>query len=1451
MSSKSEVFTNYCRIYPTIVSACATISFSQLNPTSMRDYATIMLEETRFPSKDRLSEVLQCVHDVVRKMHSESGDSHHVLELSGPSLFSEFVRNYIDLRQRTEVQQRLKLQYLQNSVQKLDQCAEDVINLVKVCEQQKKTVAQSQRECEDLLVVIVQDRRLVDDQTKRVTADSEKIQKDEVELQQLTGDAQKELDDALPALQRADDALNSLNKKDIAEIKAYSKPPELVELVLNAIMCIKKLPHGDWNETKKCISDANFLQSLIAFDKESLNEALMNKLSKFTSLAKFNPEEVGKQSGAAKSLCQWIRAMEMYGKILKVVAPKREKLRSNQEALEKKQQQLQEGSDKLRQYQEKLDELKLKYDTAVVRKDDLKSQSDTLQAKLEMAKTLVTAFTPDKLKWIEATKQNEEVSANVPGDSVLASTVLSYFGCVPSSRKPEIMTSIRNIMSKYGFLSRIGNSYLNILASEVEIMNWSSQGLGDNTDSIQIAIILALTKKTPIILDAAGRASKFVSALNGMEKLKIISSCATDMATQLEHSIRVGNPILIENIDENIPEALKNVLLKTFTILDSGALMVKILGKEVEVHQRFRLFLASKRNNPNIAEKYLLCCQVVDLAQEDLTDFFLSLILKKERPEVQQGKNDTHAKMLSSTDALEKCESDILEVMKNAQSLVEDPSSVAILQEKRKTALDHADSILNIKESLSNTNEARSEYLPIAERCVLFYSVVRSFALVDPLYAFSLKQFSDIVSVSIEKSSKAESQHKKLILICDNLLAFLTQFIFKSSFERHKLLFVFQLCTRLLMQMGKIRKSDLDLLFHGMTSSESSDGPEEPLNPCSTWLNAQKWTSIVNLGRHPDFDNLSASMEQSAEAWVQWYQFMEPERLPLPGEWENKCNDVQRIVLINLFRPDRLTFAVNTFIGHHFGSKLASFPSFDLEPSTLYNSTAMPILLTTVPGTYPLTYLRAFASKKGCADKVSVVTLQAHHRDRIAPLLHKATEQGSWLIFDNADFCDGFFDEIEMAIAFLQGKKPHAEFRCWIVHSLESAKISSNLLQNCSKIVLEPASGLKANLDILYSGFTDSQLDGPKKTGKYKKILFALSYLHSVLIEREKFKPQKSLRRYEFTQADFDMGHSILISMLENADDFAWDSFCMTISERIYGSRVTNAADQKFISSIANGILVPEVVSSTNFKLSSLPTYFVPDDGALQSYKDYISSLPRVQLPAAIFSQSSSETGYYDALSESFRKGFTVSSHSSSNRKLMTKTNLASVDSSLIDTLTRHIQTVPSMINVYSLQQSKAAELSQPLVRVLFQEVDNLNASTAMLRSDIAEMLLALKGQIPCTYGVLSLISDLSCDRIPTSWMSFYPSSKSASSWIQDLPRRHSQMLQWATPAAPVVWWIGGLAYPKAFLAAQAQLGSRSSSVAIEILAWEFSSVSQEDNEIIHGPKEGFYCKGLFLDGAV
>ena len=44
------------------------------------------------------------------------------------------------------------------------------------------------------------------------------------------------------------------------------------------------------------------------------------------------------------------------------------------------------------------------------------------------------------------------------------------------------------------------------------------------------------------------------------------------------------------------------------------------------------------------------------------------------------------------------------------------------------------------------------------------------------------------------------------------------------------------------------------------------------------------------------------SFETSIDAWERWYRANEPEATELPGEWEAKCNELQRMVLIRCLR---------------------------------------------------------------------------------------------------------------------------------------------------------------------------------------------------------------------------------------------------------------------------------------------------------------------------------------------------------------------------------------------------------------------------------------------------------------------------------------------------------------------------------------------------------------------
>lgn len=51
----------------------------------------------------------------------------------------------------------------------------------------------------------------------------------------LEAEARKDLEAAMPALEEAQKALESLNKNDINEIKVFNSPPPLVRYVMEAV----------------------------------------------------------------------------------------------------------------------------------------------------------------------------------------------------------------------------------------------------------------------------------------------------------------------------------------------------------------------------------------------------------------------------------------------------------------------------------------------------------------------------------------------------------------------------------------------------------------------------------------------------------------------------------------------------------------------------------------------------------------------------------------------------------------------------------------------------------------------------------------------------------------------------------------------------------------------------------------------------------------------------------------------------------------------------------------------------------------------------------------------------------------------------------------------------------------------------------------------------------------
>lgn len=93
--------------------------------------------------------------------------------------------------------------------------------------------------------------------------------------------------------------------------------------------------------------ESTFIKQLMNFDKDNISDRVLKKIGSYCSQSDFQPDIIGRVSGAAKSLCMWVRAMEVYGRVYRVVEPKKQRLNAAMSQLKEKQDALADAKAKL------------------------------------------------------------------------------------------------------------------------------------------------------------------------------------------------------------------------------------------------------------------------------------------------------------------------------------------------------------------------------------------------------------------------------------------------------------------------------------------------------------------------------------------------------------------------------------------------------------------------------------------------------------------------------------------------------------------------------------------------------------------------------------------------------------------------------------------------------------------------------------------------------------------------------------------------------------------------------------------------------------------------------------------------------------------------------------------------------------------------------------------------
>lgn len=100
------------------------------------------------------------------------------------------------------------------------------------------------------------------------------------------------------------------------------------------------------------------------------------------------------------------------------------------------------------------------------------------------------------------------------------------------------------------------------------------------------------------MIDPQDQANRWIRQKEGKNGLKVIKLTDGNFMRTLENCIRIGMPVLLEEIGETLDPSLEPILLKqTFT--SCGRLLIRLGDTDVDYDRNFRFYMTTKLANPH------------------------------------------------------------------------------------------------------------------------------------------------------------------------------------------------------------------------------------------------------------------------------------------------------------------------------------------------------------------------------------------------------------------------------------------------------------------------------------------------------------------------------------------------------------------------------------------------------------------------------------------------------------------------------------------------------------------------------------------------------------------------------------------------------------------------------------------------------------------------------------
>ncbi|KAM4013249.1 cytoplasmic dynein 1 heavy chain 1 [Anomaloglossus baeobatrachus] len=1446
------------------------------------DYMPVVYDKLPQPPTHREAIVNGCVfvHQTLHQANTRLAKRGGRTMAITPRHYLDFINHYADLfnEKRSELEEQQM--HLNVGLRKIKETVDQVEELRRDLRIKSQELEVKNAAANDKLKKMVKDQQEAEKKKVMSQEIQEQLHKQQAVIADKQMSVKEDLDQVEPAVIEAQNAVKSIKKQHLVEVRSMANPPAAVKLALESICLLLGESTTDWKQIRSIIMRENFIPTIVNFSAEEISDAIREKMKKnYLSNPSYNYEIVNRASLACGPMVKWAIAQLNYADMLKRVEPLRNELQKLEDDAKDNQQKANEVEQMIRDLEASIARYKEEYAVLISEAQAIKADLAAVEAKVNRSTALLKSLSAERDRWEKTSETFKNQMSTIAGDCLLSAAFIAYAGYFDQQMRQNLFTTWSHHLQQANVQFRTDIARTEYLSNADERLRWQASSLPADDLCTENAIMLKRFNRYPLIIDPSGQATEFI--MNEYKDRKITRTSFLDDAFRknLESALRFGNPLLVQDVESYDP--ILNPVLNREVRRTGGRVLITLGDQDIDLSPSFVIFLSTR--DPTVEFPPDLCSRVTfvnfTVTRSSLQSQCLNEVLKAERPDVDEKRSDLLKLQGEFQLRLRQLEKSLLQALNEVKGrILDDDTIITTLENLKKEAAEVTRKVEETDIVMQEVETVSQQYLPLSTACSSIYFTMESLKQIHFLYQYSLQFFLDIYHTVLYENGnlKNATDHTQRLSV-------ITKDLFQVAFNRvargmlHQDHITFAMLLARIKLKGTIGEPTYDHEFqHFLRGKEIVLGSSSV--PKINGLTEEQVEAMIRLANLNAFRDVMSKVEADDQFCI-WLESSSPEQT-VPYIWSEEKpatpigQAVHRLLLIQAFRPDRLLAMAHIFVSTILGDSFMSVIDQPLDLANIVDTEVKPntpVLMCSVPGYDASGRVEDLAAEQN-TQITSIAIGSAEGFSQAEKAINTAVKSGRWVMLKNVHLAPAWLMQLEKKLHSLQ---PHSSFRLFLTMEI-NPKVPVNLLRAGRIFVFEPPPGVKANMLRTFSSIPVARIC--KSPNERARLYFLLAWFHAIIQERLRYAPLGWSKKYEFGESDLRSACDTVDTWLDDTakgrqnispDKIPWSALKTLMAQSIYGGRIDNDFDQRLLNTFLERLFTTSSFDG-DFKLACKvdghKDIQMPDGIRRDEFVQWVELLPDTQTPSWLGLPNNAErvlltTQGIDMISKMLKMQMLEDeddlAYAETEKKQRTDSTSDGRPSwmrTLHSTACNWLSVIPQALN--HLKRT-VDNIKDPLFRFFEREVKMGAKLLQDVRQDLTDVVHVCEGKKKQTNYLRTLINELVKGILPRSWSRFtVPAGMTVIQWVADFSDRIKQLQNISQAAAAsgakelknIHVWLGGLFVPEAYITATRQYVAQANSWSLEELCLEVS-VTTTLNAVLDA--YSFGITGLKLQGAV